>query len=258
MDKELIKNTLSAMNTPCNVTVFEEIESTNTTAKELARQGAPKNTVIIAESQTGGRGRLGRSFYSPDGVGLYMSIIIRPGFKYDSAFLITPAVAVAVARVLIKRYGLDAKIKWVNDIYIKNKKVCGILTESSFTKEGDMEWAVIGIGINLCPPKGGYPKEISEIAGALFDSPPVKEIIASEIICEVISVCKDLLSKEFLSEYRRLSLLTGKHVTLPTGESVRVLGIDDSCGLIIEYPNKSVKVLTTSEVSVKLQKDASD
>lgn len=257
MDRELIKNTLCKAGLLCNVVTFEEIESTNTAAKELAREGAPENTVLIADKQTGGRGRLGRSFFSPDGVGIYLSIIIRPKFKYDGAFLITPAVAVAVANV-IKRYGIDARIKWVNDIYSNGKKVCGILTESSFDKSGNIEWAVVGIGINLCEPEGGYPDEISEIAGALFKSPVNKDVFASEIISEVIEICKTLPSKDFINDYRSLSFLTGKDVMLPSGETVKVMGIDDSCGLIIEYPDKSVKTLTTSEVSVKLKKGTSD
>ena len=258
MDKELIKSTLNKMDITCDVFVFEETESTNTTAKGFAREGMSENTVILADSQTGGRGRLGRKFFSPDGTGLYLSIIIRPKFKYNDAFLITPAVAVAVAKVLREHYQLDARIKWVNDIYINDKKVCGILTESSFDKNGNTEWAVIGIGINLCPPKDGYPKELSEIAGALFEVAPVREIFASEIIAEVILTCRSLPSRSFIDSYRSLSYLTGKTVTLPSGEEVKVIGIDDSCGLVIEYPDKRIKSLITSEVSVKLLKSTSD
>ncbi|MBO4422670.1 MAG: biotin--[acetyl-CoA-carboxylase] ligase, partial [Clostridia bacterium] len=131
--------------------------STNDTAKQYAREGREEGTVVIAGAQTGGRGRLGRSFFSPEG-GVYMSLILRPAF--DDYTIITPAAAAAVCRAL-ERLGFGCRIKWVNDIYLSDKKVCGILTEADVAAG----WAVLGIGINTVCPGDGAP----EIAGWLYD-----------------------------------------------------------------------------------------
>lgn len=253
MDKKILKKTLKELNTSCKVLSFEQIESTNLTAKEMARHGEEEFTLVISDSQTKGRGRLGRSFFSPDKSGIYMSIIVRPRFTFENAFLITPATAVGVVHVL-EDYGFSPQIKWVNDIYISSKKVCGILTESSFDQNGLTDWAVIGIGINLTEPDGGFPNEINNIATALFekDTAPAKEIFAAQVASAVINVYKSLPDTTFVGEYQSRSYLTGKTVELPDKTLVRVIGIDDRCGLIVELPDKTVKTITTSDVSVKL------
>ena len=125
--------------------------------------------MLVAESQTAGRGRLGRSFHSPVGTGLYMSILLRPTFSAERALFITTAAAVAVCRAIEQETGLKPQIKWVNDIYLHEKKICGILTESSINFETKgLKWAVLGIGLNLSEPEGGFPEEIRSVAGALF------------------------------------------------------------------------------------------
>ena len=252
MDKKLLENTLESLKTPCKVVAFEQIESTNLTAKEMARGGEEEFTLVISDSQTKGRGRLGRSFFSPDKSGIYMSLIVRPHFTFEDAFLITPATAVGVAHA-IEGYRLSPQIKWVNDIYINSKKVCGILTESSFTSERLTDWAVIGIGINLTQPNGGFPSEISNTASALFDKDeaPAKEIFSAQVISSVINVYKSLPDTSFVKEYQSRSYLTGKTVELPDKTLARVVGIDSRCGLIVELADKSIKTITSSDVSVK-------
>ncbi len=253
MDKNLLEKTLEELKTTCKVYAFEEIESTNLTAKEMARNGENEFTLVISDSQTKGRGRLGRSFFSPDKSGIYMSIIVRPHFTFENAFLITPAAAVGVAKVL-ENYKIAPQIKWVNDIYVDSRKVCGILTESSFASNGLTDWAVIGIGINLVSPENGFPNDICNIAGALFkkENVPEKEIFAAQVASSVINVYKSLPDTAFVNEYQSRSYLTGKTVELPDKTPARVIGIDSRCGLVVELPDKTVKTITTSDVSVKV------
>ncbi len=254
MDKTIIGETLAKLGTPCRVEYFETISSTNDLAKELASNGAEENTVVIAEHQTSGRGRLGRSFYSPNGTGLYFSIILRGDFEAQDALMITPACAVAVSDVLINEYEINAQIKWVNDIYINNRKVCGILTESSFKKDGKLDWAVVGIGINLTEPRGGFPDDIASIAGTLFkENTQNKEALCASVISRVISICKTLKEKDFLVPYRERQFLMGKSVILPSGEEVCVTGIDNDCALVVKHHDGSESAITSGEVSVKLK-----
>ncbi|MBQ9976364.1 MAG: biotin--[Clostridia bacterium] len=254
MDKTLLKKELEGHKLSSTVYCFEEIDSTNTFAKTLARDGASELTIVTADRQTAGRGRLGRSFYSPKDTGIYLSIIVRPSFCFEDAFLITPSVAVGIS-TLLDKYSIESQIKWVNDIYVKSKKVCGILTESAFNSNGKTDWAVIGIGINLVKSENGFPDEISNIADALFKSEAdfgSKEKFTAEIISSVISVYKDLPSTDFVETYRERSYLTGKDVLLPNGETVRVLGIDDRCGLTVKHADGRTETITSSDVSVKL------
>lgn len=255
MDKQLIENTLLEYGTPCKVYTYEQLPSTNTTAKDIARCGEAEFTLVCADKQSEGRGRLGRSFYSPEDSGLYLSLIVRPKFTFDDAFLITPCTAVAVADVLKEKYNKNPQIKWVNDIYINSRKVCGILTESSFAKDGFTEWAVIGIGINLTAPKNGFPDEISSIASGVFttsEQNPAREQITAQIISSVIRLYKMLPDTSFIEAYKEMSFLKQKMVFLQSGESVKVLGISDRCGLIIQHSDGKVETLTSSDVSVKI------
>lgn len=147
---------------------YDTLPSTNRTAMEMAAEGAPEWTVVVAGHQSAGRGRLNRTFYSPEGTGLYMSIILRPQIPPSQALKITAAAAVGVAETLDEMFGVRAEIKWVNDILVAGKKVCGILTESRLSGS-ELEFAVLGIGINLTAPEGGFPEEIQSIAGAVAE-----------------------------------------------------------------------------------------
>ena len=151
------------------IDVRESVTSTNTVLKELAEHGGREGMVVIAQRQTMGKGRLGRSFYSPQGGGLYMSVLLRPRFSADAALSITTAAAVAVARAIDDVTGERAMIKWVNDVYFHGRKVCGILTEASVDFENSgLHYAVLGMGVNLTEPEGGFPGEVAQVAGALF------------------------------------------------------------------------------------------
>ncbi|MEE0807769.1 MAG: biotin--[acetyl-CoA-carboxylase] ligase, partial [Acutalibacteraceae bacterium] len=150
-----------------NITVLDETHSTNDVARELARQGAEEFSCVLSKRQTGGRGRMGRKFFSYDG-GVYLSVVLRPDINPKDSLFITVAAAVAMAEVIEEVSGKRALIKWVNDIYIDGKKVCGILTEGSISGES-LQFAILGVGVNLSLPKENFPTEISNIAGSVFD-----------------------------------------------------------------------------------------
>ncbi len=150
----------------------DTIDSTNNAVKALAQAGASEGFVLIADHQTAGRGRLGRSFYSPSGSGLYLSILLRPegAIPPDSLTCLTAAAAAETAL----QFGVDCRIKWVNDLYRADRKVAGILTEGGLLTDGSYSYAVVGIGFNLCvPPK--LPAELRDIVGGLFDEPVIEQ-----------------------------------------------------------------------------------
>ncbi|MBQ8974576.1 MAG: biotin--[Oscillospiraceae bacterium] len=245
----------SLLSTPCRLRILNTVTSTNDEAKRLAEDGAKEWTVVIAKEQTAGKGRLGRSFYSPPGSGIYMSIVLRPAFSAQQSLLITTAAAVAVAQALEECGCPRADIKWVNDVYTGGKKVCGILTEGSFDFEtGLLSYAVLGIGINLSAPDGGFPHELKDKAGWAFsgDIPLPNRIIAS-VIDNFAAYYERLTERPHLEGYKSRCMLTGRNVLVHSRDSLRpalVLGIDDDFRLLVRYGDGSVEALSSAEVSV--------
>ena len=140
--------------------LYDKLESSNRTAKTLALEGAPHGTMVLTSQQTAGRGRLGRRFVSPAGKGIYLSLVLRPGLPMTEAQAVTVSAAVAVCRAVKRLCGLDLGIKWVNDLYYNGKKVCGILTEAGADIEsGQLEWLVVGIGLNLTSTAADWPEQ---------------------------------------------------------------------------------------------------
>ncbi|HHT96887.1 MAG TPA: biotin--[acetyl-CoA-carboxylase] ligase [Clostridiales bacterium] len=235
-----------------------KVTSTNTIAKEMAVNGAMEGTVIVANEQTKGRGRLGRDFYSPADSGIYLSIIIRPDLNMEDSLLITTSVAVAVAKAIEEIANVDVKIKWVNDLFINNKKVCGILTEGSMNFEnGGLNYAVVGIGINIST--NDFPDDIKDIAGPVFDdytclSPKTRSLLIATILNN-IALCMDSLSdNKYLIEYRKRSFLIGKDIKIihkNKYENAKVLGIDDKARLIVLNDKGEQALLSSGEVSVR-------
>ncbi len=235
---------------------FSSLPSTNTTAKEMAKCGAPEGTVCIADTQTKGRGRMHRSFFSPHQSGLYMSIVLRPNLQAEDALLITTLAAVSVAETIEKLTEQRAQIKWVNDVYLENKKVCGILTEAAFDAAGKISYAVLGIGVNVYPPAGGFPKDLEKIAGSVFASPmpSVRARMAAGILEHFFRGYRCLAKKEHLAAYQEKSFLTGKSITVMRGEETFpavVLGIEEDFSLRILCADGQEKTLSSGEVSVK-------
>ncbi len=240
------------------LTVYPTLPSTNTALKQAAEAGAPAGTVLIAEEQTAGRGRLGRSFYSPAGTGLYFSVLLRPTLPATECSLITTCAAVACAEAMETISGQKTEIKWVNDIYVDGRKACGILTEAALDLEsGGLQYAVLGIGINLAPPEQGFPTELQSIAGPLFpdhSGGDVRNRLTAEILNRFFQYYPDLTEKSYLEAYRQRSMLTGQSVyVLRAGDKIpaKVLGIDKDFGLIVAYESGQTEHLSSGEVSIR-------
>lgn len=242
-----------------NIHVFPTITSTNTVLKEMAEKGAPEGTILIAGEQTAGRGRMGRSFYSPSGTGVYLSMLMRPTFSPAQSLYITTAAAVAVAEAIETVTLQKTRIKWVNDVYLDGKKACGILTEASFDMESKrLAYTVCGIGINMRVPEGGYPEELSSIVTSVFENSAYDVEKRNRIIAEVISrfwqFYEHLTEKTFLRGYQERSLLQGKSVYVINGNEKRpatALEIDDEFHLHVRFDDGSEEFLKSGEVSVK-------
>lgn len=239
-----------------DITVFDSLPSTNDYAKNAARSNAKEGTVIISRSQSSGKGRLGRSFFSPDATGIYLSLVLTPDLPADSALPITACAAVCAARAVESVCGVKTEIKWVNDIYLDGKKVCGILTEGQINPEnGKLSFAVLGIGINVYPPKDGFPAEISDIAGSILpysDDAEIPNRIIAEFLDTFICEYRNLESKSFLDEYRNRSCLLGKNVRVTNTDTVgTAVGIDENFNLILLLPDGTALSLSSGEVSVR-------
>lgn len=242
---------------PLDIRLLKTVDSTNNAAK-LAAHEIDGNGLIIAQEQTAGRGRMGRSFFSPAGCGIYMSIIVHPNITLDKAVMLTAAAAVAVADTISDICGSDARIKWVNDIFINGKKVCGILSEAALSLEtGGMDYAIVGIGVNFKEPDGGYPDELKDIVGAVYTDEPADKAakikLISGIVNRFLEIYYQLPDTGFIKRYRDLSMLIGKNVTV-CGENefkALVLDIDDACRLVVDSGEKIYK-LSSGEVRVRL------
>lgn len=247
------------------IRIFDEINSTNTEAKRLAQESAddPHGTVILAEKQTAGRGRLGRTFYSPSQTGLYMSIL----YKVDDLdpMLITALSSVAVARAIKDVYGIETSIKWVNDVFSGGKKVCGILTEGIIdqnTKE--IETVVIGIGINVY--SESFPQDLHQ-AGSLSQTSQgsldagfyktSRNLLCASVINNLFSILSSSPEniEACINEYRERSFLIGKDVTVVKGNTIfkaRVINITKQAHLLVQKEDGTQEELFTGEVSIKL------
>ena len=264
------------------IKVYDTIDSTNALCMRMASEGAPGGFIAVSGSQSRGRGRRGRTFYSPEGTGLYLSILLRPsGLSSKPAMRFTTIAAVAVSEAIEAVSGRKAEIKWVNDIYVGGLKVCGILTEASFDLEDyTLAYAVVGIGINVYEPEEGFPDVIKDIAGAIspcrngtedITDPVLKNggrsRLAAEIITRFYSYCVAELNsqyssspgqyvKRYIDEYRRRCFVIGREVdVLKAGSApVRayVSGIDDECGLNVFYEDGSSETLNSGEISIRI------
>ena len=245
-----------------DISVFSSVTSTNTILKEMAEQGATEGTVIIAEEQTAGRGRTGKQFYSPKGTGIYISILLRPDIPAEESLFLTTSAAVATARAIEDVSDKRALIKWVNDIYLEDKKTCGILTEGAFNVEtGKLDYAIVGIGINVCIPDGGFPDNIKDIATAIFDkqtdSINKRSILIANLLDYFMEYYKDFKSKSYVKEYIERSMIIGKTITVIEGSKTSVakaIDIDKNCRLKVQFEDGTTKWLSSGEVSTKIHK----
>ena len=239
---------------------FDTIESTNTTAKHLAREGAPQGTVLIADHQTGGRGRRGRSFHSPAGSGIYMSLILRPNCLPSQIMHLTCAAAVALCDAVEESCGIRPGIKWTNDLVWGKRKLAGILTELGMTPQGTVDYAIIGIGINCCQQESDFPDEIRDIAGSLASvtgSQINRAKIAAAIMDALFRIDSILLTEKdrIMNRYRADCITVGKEISLLKADgSVRhgvALNIDDEGALVVRFLDNSIETVNSGEVSVR-------
>jgi BirA family biotin operon repressor/biotin-[acetyl-CoA-carboxylase] ligase len=290
-----------------SLTVVKSIDSTNNEAKRMisgagSPGGIPFGSIIIADAQTGGRGRRGRSFHSPAADSIYMSLILKPAAQVTQTLLVTIMAAVAVCETIEKvteakcaggktagdtagkttrdageNTGGDTAgkqrgenlgrpmIKWVNDIYIDEKKVCGILTEAvSDVESGDIESLVLGIGININVPPGSFPHDIRQIAGSVNMDPSARNLFAAELIRSIRTMYGSLgrdgalgCGGSLMASYRSRSLVTGRDVTIIGSDGsetgVRAESIADDGSLIVKHKDGKVEALRSGEVSLKIQ-----
>ena len=233
--------------------------STNTLLREAAAQGAPEWTVLVCGEQTGGKGRRGRSFFSPSDTGLYMSILLRPDMPAADSVRITTAAAAAVALAVEDCSGSPAGIKWVNDVYMHGLKVCGILTEAAFSLEnGGLDYAVVGIGINAYEPEGGFPPELAGIAGAVFGSrrEDMRNRLAAAVLSRFYECCKDLFSPEMLRAYRSRLMWQGEGIRVISGSGeypCTMLGVSDSYALRVRLEDGTEREVSSGEITVRRQ-----
>ncbi len=238
---------------------LSNVGSTNDTIRQLAEQCAPEGTVIIAEEQTKGKGRMNRTFYSPKHAGIYMSLLLRPKIPLQQATFITTAAAVAAAQAIQSVTGAKVGIKWVNDLYYNNKKICGILTEAAIDIEsGGLRYAILGIGINISPPQDGFPENLRTIAGSLLQQPGTNNIrvkIIAAFLNRFGSYYSHLSDKTFMPEYRARSIVLGKQVQVLLKDGPKpalVTDIDDHANLHVQYADGSNQVLASGEISIRL------
>lgn len=264
VSEEAVRNALPAYLRSMNLFVYDIIDSTNLEARRLLLdENANAPAVVIARQQTAGRGRLGRGFYSPRD-GLYLSIVIKPDFDISRSSMVTVAAAAATSEAIDTLCDCSTEIKWVNDIYLNGKKVCGILTEATTDFEtGQIDSLIIGIGINTS--EKSFPPELANIAGSVsaegLDGHE-KSLLAASITEKVLRYTKDLSG--FMDSYRSRSMVIGREITVYTGtyrkdptqelggRSAFALEIDDAGGLVVEYEDGTRQTLTSGEVSIRL------
>ncbi len=256
LSESKIRETLSTANQFMGIYVYDTIDSTNDEAKRHWKESKKAPCLFVSEGQTEGRGRRGRSFYSPKGTGIYMSLLMQPSVRLEDAVHITTATSVAVANCIRFHAGVEVGIKWVNDLYIGDKKVCGILTEAIMDPDSTNPPAiVVGIGINLCT--DFFPEELQQIAGNIgtvskdFD----KNILIAAIADSVLTYAQNIKDCSYVEEYRKMSVVLGKEIRYNEGGTLvkaKALDIDSEGGLVVELENGTVNVLKTGEITVRL------
>lgn len=241
------------------IIVYDSLDSTNRTAKEMAIGGALHGTVIIADSQTSGRGRYGRDFFSPPKTGIYLSFILRPNhIEFETPTLITAFTATAVCEAIEDVTGKKPQIKWVNDIYLEGKKICGILTEAVTDFESKTtQWAVVGIGINFSIQKQEFPEQISQTATSIYSNGKVNSTrnqLAAEIINNILYKAGPLTSKEIVDKYKSRLMMLGSDILVNENKETYkaiALDVDKIARLIVRKESGEVRTLEAGEISIR-------
>ncbi len=253
LDNECIQKIKSALpfrlrNTP--VTVYDCIDSTNDAAKRAISDGLAEDAVFIANSQTNGRGRRGKSFYSPKDCGLYFTAVLHTDASLEDCVAITSAAAVAVVDCIKETTKKHPLIKWVNDVYLDGKKICGILVEAVNGQKGRRAM-VIGIGINLTT--SVFPSELSNIAGSLGEEIDLC-VFTARLFERLYGYCESLPDRSFMNAYRKYSMILGREVCFTKNQvfyEAVAESINDNAELTVVTSNGERMVLNSGEVSIK-------
>lgn len=233
------------------IEVLKTIDSTNNYAKKMSASHSEKY-LVLAEEQTAGRGRRKRDFYSPYGTGIYMSLVFPVETSLAKFVPITVAASVAVVRAIRKLTDIECDIKWVNDIYLDGKKICGILTEAvSNFESGMLTTVIVGIGLNVSTKE--YPKELQKIAGSLLAEDVTRNELVAAITEELFNLSENLEAPELMEEYKSHSFVIGKEITWLEKDEKKegfVTGMDAQGHLLVETKEGRV-TLTAGEISVR-------
>ncbi len=237
------------MNNP--VIVYKTIDSTNSEAKKLAMSGAEHGTIVAANEQTNGRGRRGNSFYSPAQTGIYMSVILKPQKALADCLMTTVAAAVAVTDSIEALTGKNPQIKWVNDIFLDGRKICGILTEAiSDFESGMAEAIIVGVGVNVST--ADFPEEIAEVAGSLSPENLTRNQLAAEIAARIVEYSESTDNSAIMAKYREKSMVIGRNITFTKNgiqQSGYVKDINDMGNLVVETA-KGTEILASGEITI--------
>ena len=235
--------------------VLEETTSTNVVLRQLAQQGAPHGSLCIAETQSAGKGRLGRSWHSPAGQGLWLSVLVRPQLSPEQAPLITLCAAIAMARAVQETTGLPARIKWPNDLVCQGKKICGILLEISATMEG-IAYVIIGTGLNVR--RGAYPEELAHQAASIedFTQPPARGVILAHYLAALEDTLRRLEEGGFsaiAADYRAACCTLGSRVRVTGGTELtgEAVDLDETGALLVRTDNGELHRVLAGDVSVR-------
>ncbi len=247
------KRVISKLNTRCvRVEIFDTVDSTNTQARREAEAGMSAPALIIADSQSGGRGRMGRSFYSPESTGLYMSLLLRARENSADTVRLTTAAAVAVALCIEELCGISTDIKWVNDLYLSGRKICGILCESFTTQIGE-RFAIAGIGVNLST--SDFPEELRGKAASLGQSEDIRAELAAAITDKLLGFWEDISAPEIMEYYRAHSAVLGRRIIFTEG-GVEYFGVAESIDgygrLSVALEGGARRLLSCGEISLRL------
>lgn len=238
------------------IQILSTTDSTNTDAKKAALNGAQNHSVFLAKEQTAGKGRLGRRFFSPKS-GIYVSVIFQPQNPLSEPGLVTTATAVAVCRAIEEAVHIKTSIKWVNDIFFNQKKVCGILCEAITDMEsGQISRVITGIGINFMHPENGYPEELKDIAGALFSTQATctRSKLTAILLNHLIPTIDQLNPNDFIPEYKKRMFLLGQTIEYQQNgqtQTAKAMDIDVQGGLVVKTEDNKLVTLKTGEVSIK-------
>lgn len=243
-----------------DIIVLDSVDSTNNYAKKIAADGARNGTVVIAHEQTAGKGRQGRGFSSSRGMGVYLTALLRPNLAPGDLIHVTAMAAVAVCNAVQAVCGVRPQIKWTNDVVFGDKKLCGILTELSVIGEsGELEYLVIGSGVNVRQETEDFPPEVREKAVSIYQQTGIlvdRSVLAAEMIMELYKMSKGIVLEKqwYLEQYAKDCVTIGKDIRIIRGDReffAHAEGIDENAALIVTYESGERDVLTSGEVSVR-------